>query len=132
VFAHGHPNASELPNAFSLLATHDFTWLRVSNYQQRSNCRHANKLPASNDGKFYAQKNCIAEKFQRLANFSRRPSCCGIWQVVSFTNRLSNKSGFILVKNPHSLAPKSSHLTLDVPSYTPPKSLKKKRSKIML
>jgi len=41
----------------------------VSNYQQRTNCRHAKKLPASNDGKFHAQKNCIAEKFQRLANF---------------------------------------------------------------
>jgi hypothetical protein len=40
----------------------------VSNYQWRANCRHAKKLPASNDGKFYAQKNCIAEKFQRLAN----------------------------------------------------------------
>jgi hypothetical protein len=41
VFAHGHQNASELPNAFSLLATHGFTWLRVPNYQRRTNCRHA-------------------------------------------------------------------------------------------
>jgi hypothetical protein len=56
------------PKRILIAATHGFTWLPVSNYQRRTNCRHAKKLPASNDGKFHAQKNCIAEKNQRLAN----------------------------------------------------------------
>jgi hypothetical protein len=77
-------------------------------------------------------KKLHRRKNSKAGKFSRRPSYSGIWQVVSFTNRLSNKSEFILMKKPHSLTPKSSHLSLDVPSYTPPKSLKKKRSKIVL
>jgi hypothetical protein len=79
-----------------------------------------------------AGKKLVPPKISKAGKFSRRPSCSGFWQVVSFSNRLSNKSEFISMKNPHSLTPKSSYLTLNVPNYLPPQCVKKKRSKTML
>jgi hypothetical protein len=42
-------------------------------------------------------KKLHRRKIPKAGKFSWRPSYSGIWQAVSFTNRLSNKSGFILM-----------------------------------